>query len=221
MVGADEHQRKIHWTKWSALTEVKEKGGLGFRDLEMLNTALLAKQLWRIIAQPNRLVSRVMRAKYMKREQDWMRQASTSASYLRKSLLSARFLLINGIRKQAGDGSTIMVWQDRWIPDSRDGRVEQDRAANGDVQYVKDLIKQGQWDKELLNKIFSREMAQKIAKIPLSIYQRKDRLIWNHSRNGEYTVRSGYALAKEMEAQATKSVQSKEQTSSHNRKESL
>ena len=111
-----------------------------------------------------------------------MRQTSTSASYLWKSLLSARFLLINGIRKQVGDGSTIKVWQDRWIPDSRDGGVEQDRAANGDVQYVKDLIKQGQWDKELLNKIFSREMAQKIAKIPLNICQRRDRLIWNHSK---------------------------------------
>ena len=48
-----------------------------------------------------------------------------------------------------------------------------------------------------------------------------DRLIWNHSKTIEYTVRSGYALAKEMEAQATKTVQIKEQTSSHNRKESL
>ena len=48
-----------------------------------------------------------------------------------------------------------------------------------------------------------------------------DRLIWNHSKTIEYTVRSSYALAKEMEAQATKTVQIKEQTSSHNRKESL
>ncbi|XP_027120634.2 uncharacterized mitochondrial protein AtMg00310-like [Coffea arabica] len=142
--GADENQRKIHWTNWNAFTEVKGKGGLGFRDLEMFNTALLAKQLCRIIVMPNRLVSRVMRAKYMKRELDWMRQAPTSASYLWKSLLSARFLLINGIRKQVGDGSTIKVWQDRWIPGSRDGRVEKDRAALGSIQYVKDLIKQEQ-----------------------------------------------------------------------------
>ena len=108
--GADEHQRKIHWTNWKALTEVKGKGGLGFRDLEMFNTALLAKQLWRIIVMPNRLVSRVMRAKYMKRESDWMKHAPTSASYLWKSLMNARFLLINGIRKKVGDGSTIKVW---------------------------------------------------------------------------------------------------------------
>ena len=61
-----------------------------------------------------------------------MREASTSASYLWKSLLSARFLLINGIRKQVRDGSTIKVWQDRGVPDSRDSRVEPDRVAHGD-----------------------------------------------------------------------------------------
>lgn len=64
----DEYQRKLHWAKWSTLTEVKGKGGLGFRDLEMFNTTLLAKQLWRIIIHLNMLVSRVIKAKYMRKE---------------------------------------------------------------------------------------------------------------------------------------------------------
>lgn len=64
--GSDQQDRKIYWINWSRLSEVKGKGGLGFRDLEAFNEALLGKQLWRIISPPNLLMSEVIRAKYLK-----------------------------------------------------------------------------------------------------------------------------------------------------------
>ena len=166
------------------------------------------------------LVSKVFRAKFMKKGQEWMNEAPKVASYLWKSLLSARILLINGIMKQVGDGNTIKVQQDRWLLDSRNRKVKSNKAGQAEVHYVKDLIRQGKWDKDLLSKIFDKEEAQKIANIPINIYQRKDRIMWNHSKFEVYTVKSGYVLAREMTTQATKIGQNKEQTSNHNRKES-
>lgn len=42
----------------------KEEGGLGFRNVQYFNLALLAKQLWWLIIYPNLLMSKVMKAKY-------------------------------------------------------------------------------------------------------------------------------------------------------------
>ncbi|XP_027182324.1 uncharacterized protein LOC113780749 [Coffea eugenioides] len=60
-----QQDRKMHTISWKNLSKVKGKGGLGFRDLEAFNEALLAKQLWRIITSPNLLMSKVIRAKYL------------------------------------------------------------------------------------------------------------------------------------------------------------
>lgn len=37
--------RKINWVKWSKVCQPKEKGGLGIRDIRLVNLSLLAK--WR------------------------------------------------------------------------------------------------------------------------------------------------------------------------------
>lgn len=57
----DDEKRKIHWAKWEKLTKAKEARGLEFKSLESVNESLLAKQLWRLIKEPNLLMSRVMK----------------------------------------------------------------------------------------------------------------------------------------------------------------
>jgi hypothetical protein len=53
---------EIHWMSWRNMGISKAFGGLGFRDLIIFNQALLAKQGWHIIQNPNSLVSRLLRA---------------------------------------------------------------------------------------------------------------------------------------------------------------
>ena len=48
-------ERKNHWKSWLSMTMVKNIGDLGFKDLEVFNNALLSKQCWRIVMEPNAL----------------------------------------------------------------------------------------------------------------------------------------------------------------------
>jgi len=45
------------------LCKANDDSGLGFRDMEIFNEALLAKQIWRLIKDNSSIIARLLRAK--------------------------------------------------------------------------------------------------------------------------------------------------------------
>ncbi|KAL0413245.1 UNVERIFIED_CONTAM: putative mitochondrial protein [Sesamum radiatum] len=82
-------QTKIHWISWQRLCQSKLQGGLGFRQLHLFNTAMLAKQLWRILRHPNRLLSKVLKARYFPNGSILDATTGRRPSYTWRSLMSA------------------------------------------------------------------------------------------------------------------------------------
>lgn len=149
---------------------------MGFRDLKAFNTAFLAKQIWRFITNPNLLVSKVVKARYMKNS-NWLDQKPPpSASWVWKSIHSAGRIISKGLMKRVGDGENIHIWEDKWIVGAVDGRVTTRQPDNIPWVKVSDLIENGHWNRGLLEQCFNNTDKSLILNMPVSYFKRKDRL---------------------------------------------
>ena len=57
-------ENKIPWLSWEKMCEPKSNGGMSFKNLKLLNLALLAKQGWRLQVGHDSLVYRVLKVKH-------------------------------------------------------------------------------------------------------------------------------------------------------------
>ncbi|XP_013625016.1 PREDICTED: uncharacterized protein LOC106331249 [Brassica oleracea var. oleracea] len=110
-----EGKKKICWVAWDQLTKPKALGGLGLRDIQRFNQALLAKLAWRIITAPESLFSRILMGKYCHNKSFLEIAPSQSCSHGWRSILHGRDLLKENLGKSIGNGQTTKIWKDSWI----------------------------------------------------------------------------------------------------------
>ena len=108
--------RKTHWVKWDRFCEAKEAGGMGFKEIEKFNDALLAKQVWQLINNPTSLCHWVFKARFFLDCSILEARKSIVGSYAWKSLLSARDVIRQGMIWQVGHEDFVRIKGDRWLP---------------------------------------------------------------------------------------------------------
>ncbi|GFZ09662.1 hypothetical protein Acr_21g0002610 [Actinidia rufa] len=58
-------KRKVHRTRWGLMCKRKERGGMGFHNLEAFNLAILGKQAWLIFQYQDSLLHKVCKSRYI------------------------------------------------------------------------------------------------------------------------------------------------------------
>lgn len=96
---------------------MKGKGGLGFRDLEAFNLALLAKQVWRLLVGDDSLFYKVFKAKYFPNSSFLKAKHKTKASWTWQSIWASRVMVEKGWRWVVATGSQVDIWKDPWLDD--------------------------------------------------------------------------------------------------------
>jgi len=110
------NERKIHWKSWNVLTQSKKEGGIGFRDLRNFNLVMLAKQGCRLLQEEDSLVYGCFKAKYFPRSSFLEASDMPNSSFMWKSLLAAQPLLKKGSYWRVGNGNSIRIMHEKWIP---------------------------------------------------------------------------------------------------------
>ncbi|XP_074326484.1 putative mitochondrial protein AtMg00310 [Apium graveolens] len=115
--------RGVKWITWKKLCVSKEFGGLGLKELKKFNTAMLAKQGWRLLLEANPLVSTVMKAKYYPQADILNADLGNNPSYVCRGIVAALEVLKSGARRRIGNGENTLVWRDPWLPDVSNGYI--------------------------------------------------------------------------------------------------
>lgn len=121
-------------------------------------------------------------------------------SFIWRSIFGARELLKEGLIWRVGDGRSIRIWGDRWLPTRVTHAVQTPINSMEDTSMVEKLIdkEQSGWNSTLVRHIFSPDEAKVILNIPLSPFYPPDRIIWKSTKDGVFSVRSAYHLGVEI-----------------------
>ncbi|KAG2717700.1 hypothetical protein I3760_03G188300 [Carya illinoinensis] len=142
---------------------------MGFKDLKAFNKALLAKQGWHIMQEDSSLLHKVYKAKYFPHGNFLEAGQGHNPSYA-----------------WVGNGRSINIWSDQWIPNISPLNYEL-REAEVSLQTatVFNLIDQqtSLW-----------EVAAAIYKIKLAAGDHADKMIRGDATDGKFSVRSAYRL---------------------------
>lgn len=196
--GAENRKRKTHWKSWDCLTKPKNQGGLGFRDFKLFNQALLSRQAWRLIDNPDSLCARVLKAKYYPNGSLVDTSFSGCASPCWKAIEFGLALLKEGIIWRVGNGKSIRIWRDPWLP--RDfSRRPITRKNNCRLKWVSELFtEQGSWDEAKVRRLFLPIDAETIVKIRIRSREEDDFVACHPDQHGRFSVRSAYSWALRM-----------------------
>jgi hypothetical protein len=115
---------KINWVRWQDVCRSKREGGLGVKDLRIMNISLLTKWKWRLLTEGESIWKNVLKEKYSGGERGvgWVSRslASNIASSWWNDLLSIR--VVDGVDrlggiffKRIGNGGDTSFWHEKWV----------------------------------------------------------------------------------------------------------
>ena len=184
--GQKEEEAKMAWVGWKKMCKSKAQGGMGFRNLQAFNLAMLAKQAWRLLTNPSTLVARIYRAKYYPSCDIMGAKLGSSPSYAWRSIYNSLEVISRGTRWRVGNGKLIHIWEDKWLPTPTTHKVCSPQLDFDDFPMVSSLIDvdMKRWKAGLIRATFLPFEAETILSIPLSYSLPDDSIVWVGNKQG-------------------------------------
>ena len=110
-------------------------------------------------------------------------------------------MFLKGVYWGIGDGSRVRFWSDSWIKGESLRELIEGPLNQGEIDLmVAGLRNEGRWNWEVASFVFPEDITDKIKAIPIrSCGVRSDFIILKASKDGEFTFKSTYQLARQKE----------------------
>ena len=100
----------------------KSLGGMGFRELQKLNDAMLGKQVWCLLQNQDSLFFNFFKTKFFPHGTIFDAKEN-KRSFAWKSILKGRDVIRRGLKWRIGNGSKVRIFCDTWLLGSQQGKV--------------------------------------------------------------------------------------------------
>uniref|UniRef100_A0A803Q3X2 Reverse transcriptase n=1 Tax=Cannabis sativa TaxID=3483 RepID=A0A803Q3X2_CANSA len=98
-------------------------------------------------------------------------------------------------RWRVGNGENVRVLEDPWLPRPVTFKIYDKPLLPANMVVADMKLGDGRWDESFINAVFNHEDAKLILSVPSMGWELEDKIMWHYSKNGEYTVKSGYKMA--------------------------
>lgn len=186
--------------KWGILIRSKE-GGLGLRNLEIMNRAMIVKNIWKVVAGDSTLWVQIMQAKYYPSGSFWTTNKMSTCTRLWKAMMQNKPLLANYTSWVLGNGLTVGVFNQPWFLGWRQCQMAGRHLTNTKVASLFDLDTLS-WNLYKLIECFGEQMATEIeAQLRGKILYPniEDKLMFTWANNGEFMVKKAYRMLEQLQ----------------------
>jgi hypothetical protein len=193
----DSKSKPIYFKAWAEICKSKKEGGLGVRNLEAINKALILNTAWKIVTLPDSYTSKILMAKYFHNTSFWKANPKVPKSAFWTSILKVKNQLADSVNCQFFRGNT-SIWSAPWCPFWKEIHNQlniQDKnfvypATVSDLCIPNTKV----WNISLLTTLFGAHNASLVANIPINKDNGDDMLIWKHTPSGICTSKSAYQV---------------------------
>lgn len=180
----------------------KKNGGLGLKNLEIMNDALMGRLVWNVVSKPTALCLKVLSGKY-RRECDLSKECKVlkSDSETWKNLGRIWPSIISNFVWEVGNGKKTRFWDDVWVDvgcNLIDKRVGPSSAEDQNVMVSDMANEKGCWDTEKIGEEMSESGQQLIMAVsPPKTMGGEDRNRWGCNLVNKYNVADMYHCLKD------------------------
>lgn len=187
----------IHWKSREVICTPKDQGGMGFKDFYKMNSALLAKQAWRVLNEPSSYWVSMLKGIYFPDSDFFTAKARPGASWVWQSVIHGRELILSSGHWNVGVGTDINITNHVWVASGKTVSLKE----GSNLKSVNQLITPNKtWDIEIIRNHLPPQDAIEVIKTSIIWADQNDSIYWPLITNGTYTTKSEYRRILQLEA---------------------